>query len=161
MKESASDLVGGGGRQKSVPQWRRMAVRGAARQFPDDPGTGSSEDCHGWGSCRMTWCLLVARSAGWSDYSISPSVQLAAEESRNSVRRWALVAAGLLITIWPAITAKPRAAHHLLREREDVFRQFGVEVSRLPGRDGKVPGVGEKITCAQLEECGAWNVSDG
>lgn len=92
---------------------------------------------------------------------ISPSAQLAAEEGRDSVRRWALVAAGLLLTEWTTITAEPRAAHHLLREREYVFRQFRVEVGRLSGRDGEVPGVGEKVTYPQLDECGAGKFSDG
>jgi hypothetical protein len=92
---------------------------------------------------------------------ISSSAQLAAEEGRDSVRRWALVAAGLLLTEWTTITAEPRADHHLLREREYVFRQFRVEVGRLSGRDGEVPGVGEKVTCPQLDECGAGKFSDG
>jgi hypothetical protein len=87
--------------------------------------------------------------------------QLAAEEGRDSVRRWALVAAGLLLTEWTTITAEPRAAHHLRREREYVFRQFRVEVGRLSGRDCKVPGVGEEVTYPQLDECGAGNFSDG
>jgi hypothetical protein len=91
----------------------------------------------------------------------SSSAQLAAEESRDSVRRWALVPAGLLLAIWTTITAEPRAAHHLLREREYEFRQFRIEVVRLSGRYGEVPGVDEKVTCPQLEECGTGNVSDG
>jgi hypothetical protein len=37
---------------------------------------------------------------------ISPSAQLAAEEGRDSVRRWALVAAGLLLTEWTTITVR-------------------------------------------------------
>jgi hypothetical protein len=93
--------------------------------------------------------------------SISPSAQLAAEEGRDSVRRWALVAAALLVTEWTTIAAEPRAAHHLLREREYVFRQFRVEVGRLSGRDGEVPGVGEKVTCPQFDESGAGKFSDG
>ncbi len=52
--------------------------------------------------------------------------------------------AGLLLAVWKTIIAESRAAHHLLRERECVFRQFRVEVGRLSGRDGVVPGVGEK-----------------
>lgn len=92
---------------------------------------------------------------------ISASAQLAAEEGCDSVCRWALVAAGLFLPEWATITAEPGAAHHLLGEREYVFRQFRVEVGRLPGRDGEVPGVGEKVTCPQLDECGAGKFSDG
>ena len=92
---------------------------------------------------------------------MSPSAQLAAEEGRDSVRRGALVAAGLFLTEWTTIAAEPRAAHHLLREREYVFRQFRVEVGRLSGRVGEVPGVGEKVTCPQLDEGGAGKYSDG
>ena len=55
----------------------------------------------------------------------SPSAHLAAEEGRDSVRRWALVVAGLLLTERTAITAEPRAAHHLPRERETYSASSG------------------------------------
>jgi hypothetical protein len=45
--------------------------------------------------------------------------------------------------------------------RKRVFRQFRVEVGRLSGRDGEVPGVGKKVTCPQLNECGAGKFSEG
>src|SRR5437762_11863970 len=31
----------------------------------------------------------------------------------------------------------------------------------MAGGDGEVPGVGEKVGCAQADECGAGHVSDG
>ena len=89
------------------------------------------------------------------------SAELAAEESRDSARCWALVAAEPLLTEWTTITAEPTAAHYLLREREYAFRQLRVEVGRLFGRNGEVPGVGEKVTCPQLDECGSGKFSDG
>jgi hypothetical protein len=64
-------------------------------------------------------------------------------------------------SIWTTVTAEPRAAHHLCREREHVFRQFRLEVGRLSGRDGEIPGVDEKVTCPQFDECCARNFSDG
>jgi hypothetical protein len=60
---------------------------------------------------------LVGLSAHFAEVErlmISPSAHLAAEEGGDSVRRWAVVAARLLIAEWPTITAEPRVAHHLL-----------------------------------------------
>src|SRR6202044_3259582 len=67
----------------------------------------------------------------------------------------------LLVTEGTTITAKPWATHHLLRELEHVCGQFRVEVGRLSGRDGKVPGMNENVTRPQLQECGAGDFSDG
>jgi hypothetical protein len=90
-----------------------------------------------------------------------PSAQLAAEKGSNSIRRRALVVAWLFLIVWAPITAKPRTAHHLIRERKYVFRQFRIEVSRLFGRRGEVPGVDEKVTRPQLDERGAGSLSYG
>jgi predicted acyltransferase len=91
-----------------VPRVARRTIDGSS-----DPGLAS------WSVHRDSRVPLVA---GVGRLVISRSAQLAAEEGRDPVRRWALVAAALLIAEWTTITAEPRAVHHLFREREDVFR---------------------------------------
>ena len=41
-----------------------------------------------------------------------------------------------------------------------MFRQFGVKVGRLTGRDCEIPSVDDKVTRPHLDECSAAKFSD-